>query len=70
MAKEYGIIDKVIFYKNVCDETRSELLKNAICVLYTPHNEHFGIVPIETMYCKSIVICDESGGPKESIIDS
>jgi glycosyltransferase involved in cell wall biosynthesis len=70
MAKVYGIEDKVIFYKNISDEMRSELLKNAICVLYTPHNEHFGIVPIETMYCRSIVICDESGGPKESIIDS
>jgi len=35
--------------------------------LYTPENEHFGIVPVEAMYCRTPVIACNSGGPKESI---
>ena len=42
---------------------------NSLAVLYTPQNEHFGIVPIESMYSRTIVICDNSGGPKESVKD-
>lgn len=36
-------------------------------MLYTPKNEHFGIVPCEAMYCNVPVIADNSGGPKESV---
>lgn len=52
------------------------MIINAIAILYTPENEHFGIVPIEAMYMvnyiyikKKPVIASNSGGPKESIID-
>uniref|UniRef100_A0A183GJX2 Glycos_transf_1 domain-containing protein n=1 Tax=Heligmosomoides polygyrus TaxID=6339 RepID=A0A183GJX2_HELPZ len=43
------------------------LLRNSRAVLYTPHNEHFGIVPVEAMYLGTPVIAVNSGGPKESI---
>ena len=36
-------------------------------MLYTPENEHFGIVPVEAMYMKCIVIACNSGGPLESV---
>ncbi len=36
-------------------------------VLYTPKNEHFGIVPVESMYCGAFVVAHDSGGPMESI---
>ena len=39
-------------------------------LIYTPHEEHFGIVPLEAMASgKSIVIAMNSGGPKETIIN-
>ena len=36
-------------------------------MLYTPENEHFGIVPVEAMYLGCVVIACNSGGPLESI---
>jgi alpha-1,3/alpha-1,6-mannosyltransferase len=38
-------------------------------LLYTPENEHFGIVPVEAMYCGCIPLACNSGGPTESIKD-
>jgi alpha-1,3/alpha-1,6-mannosyltransferase len=35
--------------------------------LYTPINEHFGIVPCEAMYARRPVVAIASGGPTESI---
>ena len=40
-----------------------------MALLYTPENEHFGIVPVEGMYMKLPVLACKSGGPTESIID-
>mmetsp|Transcript_23380 Transcript_23380/g.20778 ORF Transcript_23380/g.20778 Transcript_23380/m.20778 type:complete len:100 (+) Transcript_23380:958-1257(+) len=36
--------------------------------MYTPENEHFGIVPVEAMYMGCIVLACNSGGPTESIV--
>ncbi len=36
-------------------------------LLYTPENEHFGIVPVEAMYMGNIVIACNSGGPLETV---
>ena len=38
-------------------------------MLYTPANEHFGIVPVEAMHLGCVVIACNSGGPLESIAD-
>jgi alpha-1,3/alpha-1,6-mannosyltransferase len=37
--------------------------------MYTPENEHFGIVPLEAMYMGCIVFACNSGGPLESVED-
>ncbi|EPB71010.1 glycosyltransferase, group 1 family protein [Ancylostoma ceylanicum] len=50
------------------DEEKITLLRRSRAVLYTPHNEHFGIVPVESMYVGTPVIAVNSGGPKESIV--
>lgn len=39
-------------------------------LLYTPSNEHFGLVPIEAMYMKCPVIACNSGGPLETVVNN
>jgi len=38
-------------------------------LLYTPANEHFGIVPVEAMCAGLPVLACDSGGPTESVLD-
>ncbi|CAG8433357.1 1566_t:CDS:2 [Diversispora eburnea] len=60
---------QVVFLCSFNDTQRTYLLSKALCLLYTPSNEHFGIVPIEAMYTRLPVIACDSGGPKETIIN-
>ncbi|UXI18999.1 Major facilitator superfamily domain-containing protein 6 [Sarcoptes scabiei] len=68
-VKRSNLKDKVTFVRNLTDDQKQSLLKRCIAVIYTPENEHFGIVPLEAMYMKRPVIAANSGGPKETIID-
>lgn len=61
--------EEIFFMCSVPDAERATLLKNSFCVLYTPENEHFGIVPTEAMYMERPIIACNSGGPKESVLD-
>jgi len=61
-------LPNVKFLTSVSDQERSNLLKSACCVIYTPSEEHFGIVPLEAMYAGTCVIAVNSGGPKETIV--
>ena len=45
------------------------MLTRANALLYTPTNEHFGIVPLEAMSAGCPVIAVDSGGPTETVID-
>jgi len=60
---------KVEFQRSISDTERSNLLSQATAVLYTPSDEHFGIVPIEVMYSETVVIANRSGGPEETVVD-
>ncbi|KGL81113.1 Alpha-1,3/1,6-mannosyltransferase ALG2, partial [Tinamus guttatus] len=70
IATKLNIIDQVTFLRSFSDEQKISLLSNALCVLYTPSNEHFGIVPVEAMYMRCPVIAVNSGGPLESILNN
>jgi alpha-1,3/alpha-1,6-mannosyltransferase len=59
----------VIFLKSISNDERLLLLENTKVLLYTPENEHFGIVPVEAMYMGCIVLACNSGGPLESVSD-
>lgn len=67
-AKSLGIADKVTFLKSPEDKVKVVLLKAAMCLLYTPDKEHFGIVPVEAMYMGTPVIAVNSGGPRETVV--
>ncbi|CEO95934.1 Alpha-1,3/1,6-mannosyltransferase ALG2 [Plasmodiophora brassicae] len=60
---------QVVFLRSFSEAQRSYLLNRCAAVVYTPQNEHFGIVPIEAMYARRPVIAANSGGPLESIVD-
>ena len=46
-----------------------DLLFTSHCLLYTPPNEHFGIVPLEGMHCGLAVVALNSGGPLETVTE-
>lgn len=62
---------QLILLLNFSTAQRTYLLTSpsTLALLYTPTNEHFGIVPIEGMSAGLPVLACNSGGPTESIID-
>ena len=68
LADELHVTDKVIFLRSPSDVDKVSILNHCKALLYTPLNEHFGIVPLEAMYTSKPVIAHNSGGPKESVI--
>ena len=62
---------EVLFILNFTTAQRSFLLSpdNSLALLYTPANEHFGIVPIEAMASGLPVLAADSGGPTETVVD-
>ncbi|XP_008475675.1 alpha-1,3/1,6-mannosyltransferase ALG2 [Diaphorina citri] len=69
LVKKLKLSDNVLFLTSPSDAAKISLFKFCHCIIYTPSNEHFGIVPIEAMFCKRPVIAVNSGGPKESVVD-
>jgi alpha-1,3/alpha-1,6-mannosyltransferase len=69
LASELGIGRNVTFVRSFSGEQKKTLLSSATCLLYTPDQEHFGIVPIEAMFMNCPVIAVRSGGPLETVVD-
>ena len=61
--------NNIIFLLSVPEELKRRLLNTASLLIYTPQNEHFGIVPIEAMLAGVPVLATNSGGPLETIYD-
>ncbi|EFN88246.1 Alpha-1,3-mannosyltransferase ALG2 [Harpegnathos saltator] len=68
LADELHVTDKVMFLRSPSDIDKVSILHHCKIVIYTPPNEHFGIVPLEAMYIGKPVIAHNSGGPMESIV--
>ncbi|KAK6640801.1 hypothetical protein RUM44_012498 [Polyplax serrata] len=66
-VKDLDLVGHVTFLRSMSDAEKISLLKMCSCLIYTPSNEHFGIVPIEAMYMSKPVIAVNSGGPTETI---
>jgi len=62
----------IIFLLSFTTAQRSALLASSstLALLYTPTNEHFGIVPVEAMACGVPVLACNTGGPTESVVNS
>ncbi|XP_029959562.1 alpha-1,3/1,6-mannosyltransferase ALG2 [Salarias fasciatus] len=69
LAEQLRLGDCVTFLRSPSDSQKVALLRGSTAVLYTPSREHFGIVPVEAMYCCCPVIAVNSGGPLESVSD-
>ncbi|KAM0548141.1 hypothetical protein ACHAPJ_010062 [Fusarium lateritium] len=59
----------VLFLLSIPNSLKAALLRSARVLLYTPANEHFGIVPLEAMLARTPVLAADSGGPVETIVD-
>lgn len=59
----------VLFLLSVPAQLKSLLLQAARLLIYTPSNEHFGIVPLEAMLAGVPVLAANSGGPLETVVE-
>jgi glycosyltransferase involved in cell wall biosynthesis len=66
---ELGIEDMIEFVPSPSEEVKFSLYRQCDSVIYTPPNEHFGIVPIEALEQRRPVIVINSGGPAETVIE-
>lgn len=60
---------QVLFLLSVPGSFKITLLRNARLLIYTPTNEHFGIVPVEAMQHGLPVLASNTGGPLETIVE-
>ncbi|KAM0330638.1 hypothetical protein ACHAQA_003588 [Verticillium albo-atrum] len=59
----------VLFLLSVPSAFKDSLLRSARLLVYTPANEHFGIVPLEAMRARIPVLAANTGGPTETVVD-
>ncbi|KAK7414658.1 Alpha-1,3-mannosyltransferase-like protein [Neonectria punicea] len=59
----------ILFLLSIPNSLKATLLRSARLLVYTPANEHFGIVPLEAMLARTPVLAANSGGPVETIRD-
>ena len=69
LADKLQLDDHITFKRSFSDTEKLTLLSHCTCLLYTPSNEHFGIVPIEAMYMSRPVVAVNSGGPLETVVN-
>ncbi|KFA50395.1 hypothetical protein S40293_05225 [Stachybotrys chartarum IBT 40293] len=60
---------QVLFLLSVSDRLKQRLFRLARLLVYTPTNEHFGIVPLEAMLSRVPVLAANTGGPVETVHD-
>lgn len=59
----------MLFLLSIPSAFKETLLAQSKLLLYTPINEHFGIVPVEAMRAGLPVLASNTGGPLETIVE-
>jgi alpha-1,3/alpha-1,6-mannosyltransferase len=59
----------VLFLLSIPSSVKDMLLRTAKLIIYTPRNEHLGIVPLEGMLSYTPVLAANEGGPTETIVE-
>lgn len=59
----------ILFLLSIPTAFRDTLISQSNLLLYTPVNEHFGIVPVEAMHAGIPVLASNTGGPLETIVE-
>lgn len=67
LVENLNLNSRVTFVKSPDDCEKEYLIQISDAVIYTPVNEHFGIVPLEAMMAEKPVIASASGGPLETV---
>jgi alpha-1,3/alpha-1,6-mannosyltransferase len=60
---------QVLFLLSVPNLLKEMLLASTQLLIYTPANEHFGIVPLEAMLAGVPVLAADTGGPTETVVE-
>ena len=58
----------IVFLHSVPNAFKTTLLSTSRLLVYTPRNEHFGIVPLEAMLAGTPVLAANEGGPTETVV--
>ena len=69
-ALSFPLEEEVLFLLSVPAQLKNMLLRTAKLLVYTPTNEHFGIVPLEAMLARVPVLAANTGGPLETIVEA
>jgi alpha-1,3/alpha-1,6-mannosyltransferase len=59
----------ILFLPSITNTLKTALLASASLLVYTPRNEHFGIVPLEAMLAGLPVLAANEGGPIETVVE-
>ena len=70
LAGSLGVSDRVEFLGSTGDEDLVNLYRGALAVIYTPYDEDYGYVTLESFLAsKPVVTASDSGGPLEFVED-
>ncbi len=67
LAEQLGV--QVKFHELITDDKLVRLYNQALCTVYAPVMEPFGLVPLESMACATPVIGICEGGVRETVVD-
>jgi glycosyltransferase involved in cell wall biosynthesis len=67
-AEDAGVADRVIFRGSVDDDELVRLYRDALCLVYVPYDEDYGLATLEGfLAAKPVVTADDSGGTLEFV---
>ena len=69
VARDVGVIDRVVFLGRVSREAMPAVLRSADVVVAVPWYEPFGMVPLEAMACARPVVAAAVGGLVDTVVD-